>query len=170
MSALDYRFLGEGFSLRLTGQCRAGWTEGQFGPFYRGVCTFDWKFGHRCRAEVSVYPQTPSCALDVVEAMSWSDRNDSEFVSWNLADGTVTVELPIVITQPDVKLHPSWRSTGERKATIADTRWASIGGHRLKLNLGACAAERIRVDFREFQGCSTPSVIADRRSWGNVAS
>lgn len=135
MSALDYRFLGSGFSLRLTGRCRSGWTEGQFGQFYRGVCTFDWKFGHRCRAQVSAYPQNNRCTLDVVETLTWSARDESACVNWSLADGVVVVELPIVITEPVFQLNPTWRSTGHCKATISHTSRTTIGGHPVKFDL-----------------------------------
>jgi hypothetical protein len=132
MTALDYGFFSNGYGLRLRGQCRSGWTKGSFGSYYHGVCTFDWKLGMRCRAELKL---NAGPSLEDVEAMEISVRDDAAFVEWRLADGFLTVTLPIVITQPELRFHPSLRSTGYQKATITHDSFSHSDTQHVKLNL-----------------------------------
>jgi hypothetical protein len=131
MSALDYFFFDQGNGLRLKGQCRSGWTKGQFGSYYQGICTFDWRAGMKCRADLKLN----GASLEGIEAMDVAVKGDGAMVSWQLADGFITVDLPILITKPEVALHPSWRSTGYQKATITHQAYASAGTQLISLKL-----------------------------------
>jgi len=87
--ALDYRFIRDGFELRLNDRVRSGWTKGPYGHYYGGVGKFVWKFGIRGRAEVKLFPQSATCILDTIESLNSSAPAEGHLTSWALQDGVI---------------------------------------------------------------------------------
>jgi hypothetical protein len=130
LNALDYTFGSGGVLLRLRGQLRAGWNDrGPRGPFFRGVCTFDWK-GVDCRAEVSLYPAhgDEEDTLRMLECREWRYREERSSISWLLMEGVLSVEVPLYVgAEAQASLNPSIEWQGPGRATLRHSRGGGTG-------------------------------------------
>ena len=95
-AALDYQFLRSANVVRLVGRLARGWKEGPYGPYFLGVCTFDWRLGVRCRAEVRLFPQSNSCTFDALSESEWKYEDQRDQVVWCLSDGAISVDLALI--------------------------------------------------------------------------
>jgi hypothetical protein len=106
MGALDYEFRKQGDVVRLKALLRRGWSDGPYGHYYLGVCTFDWRFGIAGRAEVRLSP-FGGCTLETLETLELETADDAG-VQWHLAEGLFQVDVCILSRDTQGNLY--WNS------------------------------------------------------------
>ena len=138
-AALDYEFLQDGDVLRLTGTLARGWKEGPYGPFFIGVCEFDWRYGLHCRAEVRVYPASRASTLESVSlidgleyALTGDHPHDRNHIDWEVDDGSIVVTIPLMTNGRFTDLV---EDTGFNRGRITHTAYGTSGGDRFRLQL-----------------------------------